>query len=120
MRLSDRTFLNRGNGSSTSHEVAGGYLGEEIWGNVNLYKNIIGRMGVRNSSVTKKAGTVDSPKLIFCWSPHIVSLCLSVSYHSYEKTWINAIIMQASVKYAFKPEKWHNMQCKSLYIYICY
>ena len=87
MRLSDFTFLNTENDSSMSHEVTGAYLSEEIWGKVNLYKillqfpNILlllfflstfwpqscneGEWGLKNSSVTKKAGTVESPMLYF-------------------------------------------------------
>ena len=35
--LSDCTFLNIENDLSTSQEVAGAYLSEEIWGKVSLY-----------------------------------------------------------------------------------
>ena len=37
MHLSDSTFLNIENDPSTSQEVAGAYLREEIWGKVSLY-----------------------------------------------------------------------------------
>ena len=47
--------------------------------------NFIGRMGVRNSSVTKKAGTVESPKLYFSWSPHSLSLSLTHT-HTHTQT----------------------------------
>ena len=47
--------------------------------------NFVGRMGVRNSSATKKAGTVESPK-------------------SHEKISIKSTIMQDNVIHALKPE----------------
>ena len=37
MHLSDCTFLNTENDPSTSQEVAGAYLSEEIWGKVSHY-----------------------------------------------------------------------------------
>ena len=36
MRLSDCTFLNIENDSSTSQEVTGAYLSEDIWGEASL------------------------------------------------------------------------------------
>ena len=37
MDLSECTFLNMENDPSTSQEVAGAYLSEEIWGKVSRY-----------------------------------------------------------------------------------
>ena len=37
MHLSDYTFLNIENDPSTSQEVVGPYLSEEIWGKVSLF-----------------------------------------------------------------------------------
>ena len=71
MHLSDCTFLNIENDASMSQEVTSAYLCEEILGQSESILNFIGRMGVRNSSVTKKTGTVESPKLYFSRSPHI-------------------------------------------------
>ena len=123
MHLSDCTFLNIENDPFTSQEVTSAHLSEEIWGNVSIYYILLKEWGVRNSSVTKKAGIVESPKLyFFSISPFSLSLSLSLSfflshsYHSHEKTSIKGTIMQVSVIYALKPEKWHNMQYKSLNI----
>ena len=76
MRLSDSTFLIIENNPSTSQEVTGAYLIEEIWGKVSLYYILLQfpnmlllqsflstfglslvtrESGVTNSSVTKKA-----------------------------------------------------------------
>ena len=57
MHLSYSTFLNIEN-DPTSQEVAGAYLSEETLGKSKSILNFIGRMGVINSSVTKKTGTV--------------------------------------------------------------
>ena len=65
MHLSDCTFLNIENDRSTSQEVAGSYLSEENLGKSESILNFIGRMGITNSSVTKKTGKVESPKLYF-------------------------------------------------------
>ena len=38
MHLSDSTFLNIENDPSTSQEVTGAYVSEEIWGKVSITK----------------------------------------------------------------------------------
>ena len=42
MHLFDCTFLNIENDTSTSQEVVGAYLSEEIWGKVSLYSILLG------------------------------------------------------------------------------
>ena len=46
MHLSDCTFLNIENDPSTSQEVAGAYLSEEIWGKVSQYEILLGEWGL--------------------------------------------------------------------------
>ena len=46
MHLSDSTFSNIENDPSTSQEVTGAYLSEEIWDKVSLYKILLGKWGL--------------------------------------------------------------------------
>ena len=65
MHLSDCTFLNTENDPSTSQEMTGAYFKWRNLGQSESILNFIGRMGVRNSSVTKKTGTVESQGIYF-------------------------------------------------------
>ena len=89
MHLSDCIFLNIENDPSASQEVAGVYLRRNLWKSESIL-NFIGRMGVRNSSVTKKTGTVESR------SPHSLSLSLSLSFISFIRENINKMHYYAS------------------------
>ena len=46
MHLSECTFLNIENDPSTSQEVTGSYLSEEVCGEVSLYKILLGEWGL--------------------------------------------------------------------------
>ena len=46
MNLSDCTCLNIENDPSTTQELAGAYLSEDIWGKVSLYEILLGEIPV--------------------------------------------------------------------------
>ena len=107
MRLSDCTFLNIENDPSTSHEVTGAYLSEEI----GVRESILNFIAVSEHASLSSSSSFFNFLVFLSISPLPLSplplspLSLSHSYHSKENTSINCSIMQVNVKYALKPEK---------------
>ena len=106
LRLSDCTFFNIENDSSTSHEVTSAYLSEEIWGTVNLYKILL-----QFPNILLLVSFL-STFWHFSRSPHSLSVSLFLSHsfiHSYlfihKRKSIKSSITQVNAIYALKSEK---------------
>ena len=109
MRLFHFTFLNIENDASTSQEVTGAYLSEEIWGKLSLYKilfefpNMLLLLSFLSTFWPQPCNWESGGYKFQCNKENRCSW-KSLS-HSHEKTLIKGTIMQVNVIHALKPEK---------------